>query len=127
MNSVLLALFFLATVSLGQQFNSGITKLSPFSTGSNTYSLNYPTSNHQLVLSLSSFTFQSNTTCHILKMSLQQTIFTCTANIDSIAYLYFERTPLTFAHTFTFYFFEGNNNYSALWKAPINLTLIKHP
>ena len=114
-----------------QSFHSGIAHLSPSastnSTQSASYSLNYRSDSHDLILSLSSFVFKSVTSCHITATSSQQTNFTCSDNIRTISYLYYEKTPLIYSNIYTHYFFKGNNQYSAIWSPPLNLTIIHLP
>ena len=111
-----------------QSFNSGIAHLSPTnSSQSASYSLNYRSDSHDLILSLSSFIFKSTTSCHITATSSQQTNFTCSGNIRTISYLYYEKTPLIYSDIYTHYFFKGNTQYSTIWSPPLNLTIIHLP
>jgi hypothetical protein len=111
-----------------QNFKSGITSLTPSSpTTQNTYSLNYNHNTNDLIISISSFSFETNTSCFIAGQSTTQSNFTCSSNVKTVAYLFYEKTGLIYSNTFSYYFFEGNHNYSVVWYAPINLTAIARP
>lgn len=108
-------------------FKTGIVQLSSLQS-QGIYTINQDNNRNEIILAISSFSSIYNlTSCYWVSPQGPQINFTCTQNVQSVGYLFYQKTPLIYSSTFTYYFFEANQNTSAIWKPPINLTLISKP
>lgn len=117
--------FSLLLPSSSQIFNSGLLQLTPTS-ASPTYTITLDNKVNDIIISLSAFTSKPHTNCSIFSKTNQQVNISCTDNIYRLAYLFYEKSPLIYSSTYSFYFLEGktsNNQEYAVWNANNSWTI----
>jgi hypothetical protein len=125
----LLIILALLLPSLSQSFKSGLLQLTSTST---LPSFTIPLDNkiNDIIISLSAFTAGPKTSCSITSKSNQLANFNCTGNVGSIAYLFYEKSPLVYSNSFSYYFFEGEASTKeeyALWTVDRRWTIAQQP
>ena len=127
-NTLIVLLLTLTTIQC-LSFQTGVAHLTDQASSSpslTNYTLPLDTQSSNLVLSLTSFTFNAMTTCFITNSTAQLFSFSCMGNIHSVSYLHHERNPLIFSSIYSHYFPSANLNYSELWTPPVNTTVIEN-
>ena len=122
---VLLISFFNEIYS--QVFNTGIAYLTP-NTTSNLYTMTNITSYKDVILTIASFTsIQKSTQCSIIKRQESGINFTCTDNIPSVAYLFYQKTLLIYSNVFDYYLLPNDQRTTITWYPPVDQTIIQFP